>query len=145
VPGRVHRERGGWLSDAPLQGPGAYEPVIPDETTLVLRPGRGRCLRPDPRRRARASSGAGQRAERRCLGHADHARDRRPRPGSPRRGTQGSARRRPCRRADQQGGAPPDRTPARETAERLLREPAIESVMLTALRGEEPVLEICTR
>jgi len=39
----------------------------------------------------------------------------------------------------------PDRTPARETAERLLREPAIESVMLTALRGEEPVLEICTR
>ena len=39
----------------------------------------------------------------------------------------------------------PDRTLARETAERLLREPAIESVMLTALRGEEPVLEIRTR
>jgi hypothetical protein len=39
----------------------------------------------------------------------------------------------------------PDRTPARETAERLLREPAIESVMLTAVRGEEPVLEIFTR
>ena len=39
----------------------------------------------------------------------------------------------------------PDRTPARETAERLLREPAIESVLLTTLRGEEPVLELCAR
>ena len=39
----------------------------------------------------------------------------------------------------------PDRTPARETAERLLREPTIESVLLTALRGEEPVLEVFTR
>ena len=38
-----------------------------------------------------------------------------------------------------------DRTPAREAAERLLREPAIESVLLTTLRGEEPVLELCTR
>lgn len=39
----------------------------------------------------------------------------------------------------------PDRKPARETAERLLREPAIHSVVLTTLRGEEPVLEVCTR
>jgi molybdenum cofactor cytidylyltransferase len=39
----------------------------------------------------------------------------------------------------------PDRTPARETAERLLRAPAIRSVVLTALRGKEPVLEVCTR
>lgn len=39
----------------------------------------------------------------------------------------------------------PDRTPARETAERLLREPAIHSVILTTLRKEEPVLEVCTR
>jgi probable selenium-dependent hydroxylase accessory protein YqeC len=39
----------------------------------------------------------------------------------------------------------PDRTPARETAERLLREPAIHSVVLASLRGEEPVLEVCTR
>jgi probable selenium-dependent hydroxylase accessory protein YqeC len=38
-----------------------------------------------------------------------------------------------------------DRTPARETAERLLREPAIHSVLLTTLRGEEPVIEACTR
>ena len=39
----------------------------------------------------------------------------------------------------------PDRKPAHETAERLLREPAISSVVLTALRAESPVLEICTR
>ena len=39
----------------------------------------------------------------------------------------------------------PDRAPARETAERLLREPAIRSVLLTSLRGEEPVLEVCAR
>jgi molybdenum cofactor cytidylyltransferase len=39
----------------------------------------------------------------------------------------------------------PDRAPARETAERLLREPAIHAVVLTTLRGDEPVLEICTR
>ena len=39
----------------------------------------------------------------------------------------------------------PDRKPARETAERLLREPAIESVVLAAVRGNEPVLEVCSR
>jgi molybdenum cofactor cytidylyltransferase len=39
----------------------------------------------------------------------------------------------------------PDRSPARETAERLLREPAIQSVVLATLRREEPVLEVCTR
>jgi molybdenum cofactor cytidylyltransferase len=38
----------------------------------------------------------------------------------------------------------PDRTPARETAACLLREPAIHSVVLTALRAEEPVLEVFT-
>ena len=39
----------------------------------------------------------------------------------------------------------PDRAPARETAERLLREPAIHSVVLAAVRGEKPVLAVCTR
>ena len=39
----------------------------------------------------------------------------------------------------------PDRTPARETAERLLREPAIHSVLLTSLRDDKPVLEVFTR
>jgi hypothetical protein len=38
-----------------------------------------------------------------------------------------------------------DREPALETAERLLREPAIESVVLATVRGNEPVLEVCTR
>lgn len=39
----------------------------------------------------------------------------------------------------------PDRSPARETAERLLREPAIHSVVLTTLREAEPALEVYTR
>ena len=38
-----------------------------------------------------------------------------------------------------------DRAPARETAERLLREPAIQSVLLTSLWGERPVLETFAR
>jgi len=39
----------------------------------------------------------------------------------------------------------PDRAPARETAERLLREPAIHSVLLTSVREDKPVLEVYTR
>src|SRR5262245_8353362 len=39
----------------------------------------------------------------------------------------------------------PDRTPARETAGRLLREPAIQSVVLATLREEPPVLEVYAR
>ncbi len=39
----------------------------------------------------------------------------------------------------------PDRAPARETAECLLREPAIHSVVLASVRAEEPVLEVCAR
>jgi probable selenium-dependent hydroxylase accessory protein YqeC len=39
----------------------------------------------------------------------------------------------------------PDWTPAHETAERLLREPAIEAVLLTTLREDHPVLEVCAR
>jgi molybdenum cofactor cytidylyltransferase len=39
----------------------------------------------------------------------------------------------------------PDRKPAHETAERLLRETGISAVVLTALRAENPVLEICKR
>ena len=38
-----------------------------------------------------------------------------------------------------------DRAPARATAEHLLREPAIQSVLLTALRAEEPVIQAYTR
>jgi hypothetical protein len=39
----------------------------------------------------------------------------------------------------------PDRAPARETAERLLLEPAIHAVVLAAVRNEKPVLEVWTR
>jgi probable selenium-dependent hydroxylase accessory protein YqeC len=39
----------------------------------------------------------------------------------------------------------PDWTPAREAAERLLREPAIHSVLLASVRGAQPVLEVCAR
>jgi molybdenum cofactor cytidylyltransferase len=39
----------------------------------------------------------------------------------------------------------PDRRPAHETAERLLREPAIQSVVLTSLRDAKAVLEVITR
>ena len=38
-----------------------------------------------------------------------------------------------------------DQTPARETAERLLREPSIHSVVFTNVRGENPVAEIFKR
>jgi molybdenum cofactor cytidylyltransferase len=38
-----------------------------------------------------------------------------------------------------------DREPARETAARLLREPAIEAVVLAAASADEPVLEVCRR
>ena len=38
-----------------------------------------------------------------------------------------------------------DRESARETAERLLREPAIQAVLLAAVRGDKPVLEVCAR
>ena len=38
-----------------------------------------------------------------------------------------------------------ERTPARKTAELLLREPTIQSVVLAAVRAENPVLEVVTR
>jgi len=39
----------------------------------------------------------------------------------------------------------PDRKPARDTAERLLRERAVTAVLLAGLRGDDPVLEVCSR
>jgi molybdenum cofactor cytidylyltransferase len=38
-----------------------------------------------------------------------------------------------------------DRSPARETATGLLREPAIHAVLLTSVRADNPVLEVFTR
>jgi len=39
----------------------------------------------------------------------------------------------------------PDRAPAREAAECLLREPAIQAVVLASLGADDPVLEVCRR
>jgi probable selenium-dependent hydroxylase accessory protein YqeC len=39
----------------------------------------------------------------------------------------------------------PDRKPARDTAERLLGESAVTAVLLAGVRGEDPVLEVCSR
>ena len=39
----------------------------------------------------------------------------------------------------------PDRKPAHETAEWLLRDPAIHAVVLAAVRADDPVLEVCVR
>lgn len=39
----------------------------------------------------------------------------------------------------------PDWKPARVTAERLLREAAIQAVVLAGVRGDDPVLEVCSR
>jgi molybdenum cofactor cytidylyltransferase len=39
----------------------------------------------------------------------------------------------------------PDRKPARDTAERLLRERAVDTVLLAGVRGDDPVLEVCSR
>ena len=129
----------------PLKAPAAYEPVIPPETTLVVilvgADVFGKTLdadhvhRPE---RVSALSGAPAGAVvtpsivARVLAHPEGG----------------------CK------GVPPgarvavlinkidglvDRTPARETAERLVREPAIHCVLLTTLRGEEPVIEAWTR
>jgi len=40
---------------------------------------------------------------------------------------------------------PADRDPARATARRLLRESPLASVVLASVRGDTPVLEVCTR
>jgi hypothetical protein len=39
----------------------------------------------------------------------------------------------------------PDRTPVHETAELLLDDPAVEAVVMTALRRPEPVLAVWRR
>ena len=41
--------------------------------------------------------------------------------------------------------APADVEPARDTAARMLREPAIDSVVLAAARRDRPVIEVCRR
>jgi len=77
---------------------------------------------------------------------ARHTRDRVAGPGPPERRTQERTGRRPRRGSDQQGGdSRGPGTGARDGGASLLREPAIESVVLATVRGNEPVLEVCTR
>lgn len=129
----------------PFKAPAAHEPVIPVETTLVVpvvgADVFGKTLDDDHVHRPEivsALSGAAlgtpitPEIVARVLAH----------PEGGRKGVPVSAR---VVALINKVESLPDRTPARETAERLLREPAIHSVVLATLRGEEPVLEVCTR
>jgi len=129
----------------PFKAPAAHEPVIPAETTLVVpvvgADVFGKILDADHVHRPElvsALSGAPLGAPitpeivARVLAH----------PEGGRKGVPLSAR--VVAMINKVEGLP-DRAPAHETAERLLREPTIHSVLLTMLRGEDPVLEVCKR
>jgi molybdenum cofactor cytidylyltransferase len=129
----------------PFKAPAAHEPVIPLETTLVLAiVGAdifGRPLVADHVHRPElvaALSGAALGAPvtpeivARVLAH----------PEGGRKGTPPGAR--VCVLINKVASLP-DPAPARETAERLLGEPAIDAVLLTSVRDPEPVLETFRR
>jgi probable selenium-dependent hydroxylase accessory protein YqeC len=129
----------------PFKAPAAHEPVIPVETTLVV-PVVGadvfdKTLDDDHVHRAElisALSGAllgvpiTPEIVARVLAHPDGGR----------KGVPAGAR---VIVVINKVESLPALQPAHETAERLLRDPAIHSVVLTTLRGEDPVLEVCTR
>jgi len=129
----------------PFKAPADHEPAIPVETTLVV-PVVGADVFGKPlERRARAPARAHQPAERRSTRDGHHA----PRSW---RGfwltpTVAQERARGARVVAliNKVEALADREPARATAERLLRESAIESVVLASVRADKPVLELCTR
>ena len=129
----------------PFKAPAAHEPVIPVETTLVVpvvgADVFGQTLDADHVHRPElvsALSGAplGTKVTpeivARVLGH----------PEGGRKGVPAGAR--IVVMINKVDGLP-DRKPAHDTAERLLRDPAIHSVVLTAVRADNPVLEICAR
>jgi molybdenum cofactor cytidylyltransferase len=129
----------------PFKAPAAHEPVIPEETTLVVpvvgADVFGTRLDDDHVHRPElisALSGAPLGSPitpeivARVLAHPDGGRK-----GVP-------ARARVVALINKVESLP-DRTPAHETAERLLRDPAIDAVVLAAVRAENPVLEVCTR
>ncbi len=129
----------------PFKAPAAYEPVIPPETTLVVAlvgaDVFGRPLDADHVHRpelvsalsgAAAGAAITPRIVAAVLAH----------PEGGRKGVPAGARLVVLiNKVDRL----PDPSPARETAERLLREPAIDSVVLASLRGKEPVIEVCRR
>lgn len=129
----------------PFKAPADYEPVIPEDTTLVVpvvgADVFGKTLDADHVHRPElvsALSGAPLGTPitpaivARVLAH----------PEGGRKGVPGGAR---VSVLINKVDSLPDRAPARETAERLLRDPAIHSVVLATLRGEKPVLEVCAR
>ncbi|HXJ79491.1 MAG TPA: selenium cofactor biosynthesis protein YqeC [Candidatus Methylomirabilis sp.] len=129
----------------PFKAPAEHEPVIPEETTLVVpvvgADVFGKTLHADHVHRPElvsALSGAplGSRVTpevvARVLAH----------PEGGRKGAPAGAR---VTVLINKMERLPDRAVARETAERLLREPAIQSVLLTELRGDDPVLEVYRR
>ena len=129
----------------PFKAPAAHEPVIPAETTLVLpivgADVFGRPLDTDhvhrPERVAALADvelGAPITPEivARVLAH----------PEGGRKGTPTDAR--GCVLINKVASLP-DPAPARATAERLLREPAIDAVLLTSVRDPDPVLEVFRR
>lgn len=129
----------------PFKAPAAHEPVIPAETTLVL-PTVGADIFGKPLTEEHvhrpelvaALSGAvlgsaiTPEVVARVLAH----------PEGGRKGVPPAAR---VAVLINKVASLPDRAPARETAERLLREPAIDAVLLTSVRDKDPVLEIFRR
>jgi probable selenium-dependent hydroxylase accessory protein YqeC len=129
----------------PFKAPAAHEPVIPAETTLVVavvgadvfgqpldaehvhRPELVSALSGVP-----VGSVITPEVVARVLAHLEGGRK-----GVP-------ARARVVALVNKVDGLP-DRGPAEETAERLLREPAIEAVVLAAVRADTPVLAVRTR
>jgi molybdenum cofactor cytidylyltransferase len=129
----------------PFKAPAAHEPVIPAETTLVL-PMVGADIFGKPLTEDRvhrpelvatlsgAALGSAITPEvvARVLAHPEGGSKGAP-PGA-----------RVCVLINKVASLS-DRAPARETAERLLREPGIEAVLLTSVRDADPVLEIFRR
>ena len=153
----LFRDLRGWFPDAcllneadgsrmrPFKAPAGHEPVIPEETTLVVplvgADVFGKSLDDDHVHRpelisalsgARLGSPITPEVVARVLAH----------PQGGRKGVPAGAR---VVALINKVESLPDRAPAHETAERLLRDPAISAVVLAAVRAENPVLEVCTR
>jgi probable selenium-dependent hydroxylase accessory protein YqeC len=129
----------------PFKAPAAYEPVIPEETTVVVpvvgSDVFGKMLDAEHVHRPEliaALTGAPLGAPitpemvARVLTHPDGGR----------KGVPAGAR---VVVLINKVDSLPDRKAASETAELLLREPAIHSAVLAAVRAEKPVVEVCTR
>ena len=129
----------------PFKAPAAHEPVIPPETTLVVpvvgADVLGRTLDDDHVHRPQLISALTGAAVGSVITPAVVARVL-AHPDGGRKGVPAGAR---VIVVINKVDALADRAPVHETAERLLREPAIHAVVLAAVRAEKPVLEVCTR